>query len=45
MKTPFLLSMTALAGVVLLSGCSDFNRAVGKAKSALTNFRLWCARR
>ena len=40
MKTPFLLSMTALAGVVLLSGCSDFNRAVGKAKSAPDEFQV-----
>ena len=40
MKTPFLLSITALAGVVLLSGCSDFNRAVGKAKSAPDEFQV-----
>lgn len=40
MKKAFVLSMAACVGVSLLSGCTSFNKAIGKAKSSPDEFQV-----
>ena len=40
MKTSFLFSIAAMAGVVLLSGCSSFDKALGKTKNSPDEFQV-----
>lgn len=40
MKTSLLISITALAGITLLSGCSGFDRALGKTKTSPDEFQV-----
>lgn len=40
MKKAFLLSIIACTGVALLSGCSSFDKALGKSKSSPDEFQV-----